>query len=188
MIEWQDGMILYHGSYCAVPEPDLNQCSPYKDFGLGFYVTTSKEQAVRFIPSAIRKAVRFGTIPAETSCGVVTTYRFTLSDRLKRKEYRTADKEWLHCIAAHRKPGAFEEVRNELKALDIIAGKIANDQTNAALTTYLAGLFGELGSDEADNTCIRRLLPDRLENQICLRTPAALALLHYEGEETIWIS
>ena len=36
-----DGMLLYHGSYCEVVSPDLQKCAPYKDFGKGFYVTTS---------------------------------------------------------------------------------------------------------------------------------------------------
>ena len=28
---------LYHGSYVAVPEIDLEKCNPGLDFGLGFY-------------------------------------------------------------------------------------------------------------------------------------------------------
>lgn len=32
------------------------------------------------------------------------------------------------------------------------------------LTVYIAGIFGEMGSKEADEFCIRRLLPDKLEN------------------------
>ena len=47
----EDGMILYHGSYCVVKNPDLEKCAMYKDFGRGFYLTTSKEQATPKIPS-----------------------------------------------------------------------------------------------------------------------------------------
>ena len=36
-----EGMILYHGSYMAAPEPDLDKCARFKDFGQGFYLTTS---------------------------------------------------------------------------------------------------------------------------------------------------
>ncbi len=45
MTKLEDGIILYHGSYCVVEKPDLEKCALYKDFGRGFYLTTSKEQA-----------------------------------------------------------------------------------------------------------------------------------------------
>ena len=47
MLEIKDGLILYHGSYCEVKEPDLKKCAKKKDFGQGFYLTTSKEQTKR---------------------------------------------------------------------------------------------------------------------------------------------
>jgi len=28
MIQWEDTMLLYHGSYCAVMRPDLAKCNP----------------------------------------------------------------------------------------------------------------------------------------------------------------
>lgn len=187
MIEWKKDMLLYHGSYCAVHKPELEKCSPYKDFGRGFYVTTSKKQAERFVPSAIRKAVRFGTLEDGHDDGVVTVYRFTLPSSLRLCEFDSADVAWLHCVAAHRQKSAFPDVRREMEEYDLIAGKMANDQTNATLTAYLAGLYGRIGEPETDRTCIRRLMPERLENQICLRTQAALDALEYEGEERIWI-
>lgn len=49
MREPKDGLILYHGSYCEVKEPDLTKCSQRKDFGQGFYLTSSKEQAESFL-------------------------------------------------------------------------------------------------------------------------------------------
>ena len=47
MTELQDSLVLYHGSYCAVENPDLAKCALYKDFGQGFYLTTSKAQAIK---------------------------------------------------------------------------------------------------------------------------------------------
>lgn len=44
----EPGTILYHGSYCAVEKPNLDKCARFKDFGQGFYLTTSKEQAQSF--------------------------------------------------------------------------------------------------------------------------------------------
>ncbi|MDR1183634.1 MAG: DUF3990 domain-containing protein [Coriobacteriales bacterium] len=36
---------LYHGSYAVVQKPDVTLGAPRKDFGQGFYTTTSKRQA-----------------------------------------------------------------------------------------------------------------------------------------------
>ena len=57
MIELKDGFVLYHGSYCEVKEPDLAKCAKRKDFGQGFYLTTSKEQAESFLRTSIAKAI-----------------------------------------------------------------------------------------------------------------------------------
>ena len=47
VLKLKDGFVLYHGSYCEVKEPDLAKCAKRKDFGQGFYLTTSKDQAIR---------------------------------------------------------------------------------------------------------------------------------------------
>ena len=54
-----------------------------------------------------------------------------------------------------------------------------------AFIGYLAGLFGEVGSMRADEQCVSMLMPENLENQICLRTPAALACISFEGSEKV---
>ena len=57
MLNLSDGLILYHGSYCKVKKPDLAKCAKRKDFGQGFYLTTSKEQAESFLKTSIAKAI-----------------------------------------------------------------------------------------------------------------------------------
>ena len=32
MLEFKEGLILYHGSYCEVKKPDLCKCAKRKDF------------------------------------------------------------------------------------------------------------------------------------------------------------
>ena len=83
--------------------------------------------------------------------------------------FENADVDWLHCIAAHRKKKMFIEVEREMARYDIIAGKIADDATNATLTAYLAGAFGTAGDKEADDFCIRQLLPNKLKDQYCFK-------------------
>lgn len=71
MKELVDGLALYHGSYCEVKNPELCQGSKYKDFGQGFYLTSSREQAVRFIRTSVKKAVLSGKIDEAQKFGFV---------------------------------------------------------------------------------------------------------------------
>ena len=75
MKELIQGMILYHGSYCVVEEPNLNRCAKYKDFGQGFYLTSSKRQAKSFAKIATTKAKNDGIIPQDTACGYISCFR-----------------------------------------------------------------------------------------------------------------
>ncbi len=46
--------IIYHGSYTEVKIPDLSRCAVGKDFGVGFYTTTDRKQAVKFAKRVAR--------------------------------------------------------------------------------------------------------------------------------------
>ena len=70
------GIILYHGSYVTVEKPELEKCYPYKDFGRGFYLTTSQEQAVSFVRSSVAKAAGRGDVQPNTKWGFVSKYIF----------------------------------------------------------------------------------------------------------------
>lgn len=55
MMNITDGMLLYHGSFTEVSSIALEKCKHGKDFGCGFYVTSSYEQARSFVPLSISK-------------------------------------------------------------------------------------------------------------------------------------
>lgn len=76
MSESEDGFVLYHGSYCEVREPDLARCAKRKDFGQGFYLTTSKEQAESFLRTSIVKEIATGKIEEGQNFGYVSTFEF----------------------------------------------------------------------------------------------------------------
>ena len=40
-------MRLYHGSNQSFSVPELAKCRPFKDFGLGFYLTEEEAQAAK---------------------------------------------------------------------------------------------------------------------------------------------
>lgn len=181
-----DGMLLYHGSYCEVRTPDLSKCAAYKDFGKGFYLTSSRAQAERFIGTALKKAKSQGIIDETQNYGAISTFQVHSPSELMEKVFGDADANWLHCVVAHRRRNTFPEIIEEMRKYDVIAGKIADDTTNFTILAYLAGTYGTLGSQEADEFCISRLLPERLKDQYCFRTNAALESLKFVKGERIW--
>lgn len=184
MLNLSEGLILYHGSYCEVREPDLAKCAKRKDFGQGFYLTTSKEQAESFLKTSIAKAIAAGKIEESQNYGYISTFEIKRSETLKVHVFEDADVDWLHCIAAHRKKKLFTEVEREMAQYDVIVGKIADDATNATLTAYLGGAFGTIGDEDADAFCIKQLLPNKLKDQYCFKTEEAIKCLKYvEGEK-----
>ena len=179
MIKLSKDMILYHGSYIEVNKIDLNKCEDNKDFGKGFYLTTSKEQAISFVKLSINKAKSRKLINENISRGYLSVFKLDSMDNLKIKYFETADKEWLHYVVANREVGKFKDLLNLYKDYNVIVGKIANDRTASTLQAYVEGIFGEVGTETADNAAISTLLPEKLENQICFKTEDVIRNLKF---------
>ena len=101
MLDLKDGFVFYHGSYCEVKESDLAKCAKRKDFGQGFYLTTSREQAESFLRTSIAKAIATRKIEEGQNFGYISTFEFKLSGKIETHIFENADVDWLHCIAAH---------------------------------------------------------------------------------------
>ena len=185
MNKLEDGVILYHGSYCVVERPDLTKCAAFKDFGKGFYLTTSKEQAKSFAKISTTKAKSKGLISYSEKFAHISFFKVCGTESLKTFAFETADAQWLHCIVAHRRSGAFPEIKNSMQNYDVIGGKIANDDTNATILTYMGSVFGEMGSEQADKMCISLLLPERLQDQFCFRSDKAISALQFLKSEKV---
>lgn len=184
MISLDAELMLYHGSYAPIEEIRLEQCAPGRDFGQGFYLTTSVEQARRFVPLACRKRARNLSTDSLTH-GFITSFRFTPNPGLMTHVFPEADIEWLHFVAANRRTSLFANKLRDLRHCDVIAGKVANDRTARTLQLYVSGAYGEPGSNEADAIAIATLLPNRLEDQVCFRTETGISCLTFEGSERI---
>ena len=166
----KDGMMLYHGSYCEVQIPKLEQCKKYKDFGQVFYLTTDIEQAKKFATLSLRKAVDNMLVDDTHEVAYVSCFKYMDDTRVSKYIFDDADSAWLHFVVGHRKKDTFTKIVEHMQSYDIIGGKIANDATNATILAYMAGTFGEIGTEQADNFCISLLLPERLKDQYCFRT------------------
>ena len=182
MLTLETGLKLYHGSYTAIESIDLGKCAPGRDFGRGFYLTSSYDQAKNFVPLSIKKHQAEGN-GTEASTGFVSLYQVNLSTGLRVHTFAEADADWLHFVAANRRGDLFPDLLDGYRGLDVIVGKIANDRTARTLQLYVSGAFGEPGSPEADAIAIATLLPNRLEDQYCFLTPAAIACLEFQGSE-----
>lgn len=181
MIELKDGMLLYHGSYTGIPRIDLNKCTRGLDFGKGFYLTSSFDQAYAYVPLSAKKAVRIGIVPENFNLedGQISVYRFHYDPNLLFHPFPSANSEWLHFVSANRNQSLFPELLKKYQTTDIIAGKIADDQTARTLQQYIGGYFGTPGLPDTDEAVIKKLLPNRLWDQFCFRTEDAVKSLEF---------
>lgn len=153
-------MKLYHGSNIEVKNPKIIVPARALDFGTGFYMTTDFEQAKKW---SILKTERSGI-----GKPIVSVYE--ISEKVIKKlsvlKFSTASKEWLNFVAANRK----NEIINE--NMDIIIGPVANDNTMPVITLYLRGDYDE-------NEALRRLLPQKLKDQVVFKNEKSLSCLKF---------
>lgn len=125
-------MILYHGSNVDIESIDLSRSSVGKDFGCGFYLTASKEQAERM---GRRRARLYG--------GEMVVSSFEFDEKAAReagmniKVFESYSKEWADFILANRK----NDTRTQIHDFDIVHGPIANDDVGYQIRRLLAGLI-----------------------------------------------
>lgn len=116
VISMNSKIIVYHGSDTIIDSPKILQPNRPLDFGGGFYVTTSKEQAARW---ANKVAYRNGTQYKCLNC-----YEFRLSDaklEMNLLNFEIADEKWLDFICSHRQGKA-------VCVYDIVMGPVADDR------------------------------------------------------------
>lgn len=156
-------MKLYYGSNVVVKSPNLNFSNRARDFGSGFYLTSSLEQAQSW--------ARHRTYLSKT--GKPTINVFELDDNyvnnLLVKKYDSANKEWLEFITKNRTNE--ESIKNDY---DIIIGPVANDNTTPFINLYLSNIIDF-------EVAIKELKTFVLKDQYVIKTNKALDYLKYEG-------
>ncbi|GHT00378.1 hypothetical protein AGMMS50276_26010 [Synergistales bacterium] len=118
-------MILYHGSYTAVPKPGIAFSRIFLDFGAGFYTTPYKEQAKKWTDRIVsRRGIAY-----------ISTYELddAAFERLHVLEFDNYSKEWLMFVVNCRNGSAAPE------EYDIISGSVANDKVFDTIEEYLNG-------------------------------------------------
>ena len=109
--------VIYHGSYCKIENPKIIVDKYNKDFGVGFYCTILKEQAIKW-------ANKYDT-------KVVNLYEYHENKNLKIKEFSMMTEEWLDFIIDCRSGKKHD--------YDIVIGAMADDQIYNYINQLLDG-------------------------------------------------
>lgn len=151
-------MILYHGSNIAVEKPEILLSDRKLDFGTGFYLTSSYEQAERWAVLTVKR--RGGGDP------LITSFDFDegKTNQLNVLQFQEATEAWLKFVSANR------NIRDFTDSADIVIGPVANDRTMPVLRFYFAGIYDE-------TEAIKRLIPQKLKDQYAFKSKAALETL-----------
>ena len=113
------GMTVYHGGYQAEKKPEIKEGYDTKDFGIGFYCMTVKEQAQR-------RARRYDT-------KIVSIYEVRINSNLRIKDFKEMTEEWLDFIIDCR-----SEKNHDY---DIVLGAMADDQIYNLISDHMDGVI-----------------------------------------------
>ncbi len=154
-------MKLYHGSNIEVKNPQILKSDRKLDFGTGFYVTTSFEQAEKWAELTTKRRAE--------GRPVITVYEYDESkeSELSVLRFIGPDSDWLKFVSANRKNIAVKD------DYDLIIGPVANDKTMPVISLYFSGIYSE-------EETIKRLLPQNLKDQVVFKTQKALDLLKFK--------
>ncbi len=155
-------MILYHGSTELVEKPEIRKGDVFLDFGVGFYTTTSKEQAERWARIKMRRN--------NADIGYVAIYEFDLGkakENLVIDEFKTADEIWLRFVVSNRRGETSEN------AADMHIGPVADDNIYQSIRLF------ETGAYDAEYT-VKKLKTEVLHDQWTLHTDKALFYLKFK--------
>ncbi len=156
-------MIVYHGSNVVVSKPELIVQNRFLDFGLGFYTTTNKDQAIGFADKVYRRK--------KEGSKIVNIYEineekaFSECDVL---QFNSPDEAWLDFVSENR-AGKYEG-----KIYDFVFGPVANDDVYTTFTLYSNGALTK-------EQTLESLKIKQLYNQLVFTTEKTLKYLTFKG-------
>lgn len=162
-------MILYHGSTELVEHPEIRRRkeNSFLDFGVGFYTTTSYEQAERWARIKMRRENK--------NLGYVSAYEFNLDEAKNDcviKRFENADKEWLTFVVANRRGESADD------GADMYIGPVADDNVYQSIRLF------ETGAYDAEYT-VKKLKTEVLHDQWTFHTEKILAYVTFTESHEI---
>ncbi len=150
---------LYHGTVSEIQYIDVHLGRGRKDFGKGFYMAVSKNQAVGMMHKKFKEVVRRNRGKKDNAY-VERLYEITLNEKifsdLNIKIFETADLEWLDFILMCRENGGMPH------NYDLVIGPTADDDTALCLKVYWDGLYGKVGSNASKTILLNNLETENL--------------------------
>ena len=163
--------LLFHGSNVEIRMVDVSAGAKKKDFGQGFYTTSSKTQAEKF--------ARLKAKQRSLAYGYVSVFEYEHNPQLKIRRFEKADLFWLEYVIKNREPysGDAEPVPEKY---DIVIGPVADDAVGIVVNNFLAGVYGDKNTVEAKNLAIRFLEAENLHNQVFFGTRRGANCLRFK--------
>ena len=154
-------MILYHGSTDLVDKPEIRVSEVFLDFGVGFYTTTSYEQAERWAKIKMRRN------NADVSYVAIYEFDFEKAQKeLNVKQFENADEEWLNFVVNNRNGKSSND------NADMHIGPVADDNVYQSIRLF------ETGAYDAEYT-VKRLKTEVLHDQWTFHTDKILDYLTF---------
>lgn len=150
---------LYHGSLEIVPTPEIRQPNRTLDYGDGFYLTSSSQQAEAWVRRKLKRDIKHGYVN-------IYEYDETKEPGLKILNFEEPNEEWLDFVMANR---VNRDYRHDY---DIVKDPVANDRVYASFALYEAGLLDK-------QELIPELRTYDLVNQILIHTEKALGCIRW---------
>ena len=158
--------ILYHGGSDIIRCPEIREPERTLDFGKGFYLTTSKSQAERWVKNRLRNP---------QDIGYVNSYHFDIKEataHLNVKIFEKANAEWVDFVLANRMIEGF------IHDYDIVIGPVADDKVYTQFSLFEGGIISK-------ETLIQELKAYRLVDQYLFHTEKAIPHLKYISNYTV---
>lgn len=150
---------LYHGSISVIDKVDVSMGRGRKDFGKGFYMSVSKQQAIGMMQKKYREAKR-RYFNSDRDDFQEVLYKIELDGgmipSLNMKIFDDADVEWLDFILLCRNSNGVPH------DYDLVIGPTADDDTIYCLKRYYDGDYGEKNSKEAKKILLNNLEVENL--------------------------
>lgn len=160
--------ILFHGGSHIIKIPEIREPNRTLDFGKGFYVTSSQNQAERWVKAHLK---------GRLNIGYVNSYEFDMEKipgNLKIKVFPKANEEWIDFVLANRLIVGYEH------NYDIVSGPIANDNVYTQITLFEGGIISK-------EKLIEQLKTYKLVDQYLFHTENSLQHLHYLSHYSVEI-
>jgi len=174
---------LYHGSIHKFDTIDVSKGKPFKDFGIGFYLSPSKNHSAKLAKR--NKQVELMRVSQHKKKPEVSAWIYIYEfdsehlHNLRVKNFPQANAEWMKFVVSNRNN------RRQQHNYDIVTGPTANDNTRASIQAFFAGVYGDINNINTINTLINMMEPNKLPVQYYFGSQRAADLLVFKDRVII---